>query len=90
MRAFNANIGGQFFAAIFCPSSSATKRGHIMNNSGVQFFRYSAFTEATRQVKEVSADLQRSFAEAREQRTQEIGNALPGPVRSTSEDTGQK
>lgn len=53
-----------------------------MENIDVQFFTYSAFTEATRQVKEASAELQRSFAQERAQRTQEKTKTVSGTPRA--------
>jgi len=41
--------------------------GFFMKNMSIQFVTYSAFTEATRQVKEVSKDLQKSFDQQRQQ-----------------------
>jgi len=52
-----------------------------MENMGIQFVTYSAFTEATRQVKQASAELQRSFVQER-QRTQEKTKAAKSSTRA--------
>lgn len=40
----------------------------LCGNEQIKFFTYEAFTEATRQVKKISAELQEHFAKEREER----------------------